>query len=123
MNYIRRMNRIRKVFFLLTFIVALAFASLANRATYDQIESKKTHCTFSAKKQQLHYFLQPDSNFHLATPTKSAESSIIKFKWFSSLLVTLPFQNSTKPTSNFSNPFIHQSANISILLYPFHFFW
>ncbi|KIQ22125.1 MULTISPECIES: hypothetical protein [Flavobacterium] len=115
------MNWIRKTIIFVSLLIITLFAFQANEAGVPKIENKKTNPAFSVENVDTSEFIQPQASYHFAANIKTSQSVLIK--WFETLLMTIPGHQVVKSTTNFANQFSNQSKKISLLLYPFHYFW
>lgn len=114
------MNWIRKTVIFVSLLIMAFFAVQANQATVQKIESEKSDTNFSNDYVDASDFIQPQASYQFAANIKTSHPLV---KWFDSLLMTIPAHQVVKSTSNFANQFLNQSKKISLLLYPFHYFW
>lgn len=115
------MNWIRKTFIFASLLIIAFFAFQANEVAVPKIEKQKTDPAFSIENVDTSEFIQPQASYQFAANIKTSYPNVIK--WFNSLLITIPGHHVIKSTSNFANQFLNQSQKISVLLYPFHYFW
>jgi hypothetical protein len=116
------MNRIRKIIVFSGLMLLFIFAFTAERSTIEQTEQEKTSSsTITEKSIHSSVFIEPTVSSTFAIHYKTTDVSIIK--WVSTFLITIPdFKK-----YNFHNTFLYQDINrcttVSILLFPFHYFW
>ncbi|MWB94815.1 hypothetical protein GON26_10595 [Flavobacterium sp. GA093] len=115
------MNWIRKTLFLVTLLIVTLFAFQADQVTIEKNDEQKTENSFSTDQNDALAFIQPEATYHFAATQKTTHFAIVK--WFDSLLTELPHFQAVKSANNFVNQCFNQSKKVSILLYPFHFFW
>jgi hypothetical protein len=115
------MNWIRKTVIFLSLLVMAFFAVQANQATVQKIETQKSDTNFSLDYLDASDFIQPQTSYQFAATIKTSQPTLIK--WFDSLLVLIPSHQVVKSVSNFVNQYSLQSKRVSLLLYPFHYFW
>ena len=115
------MNWIRKTVIFVSLLILAFFVSQESNAAIQKIDSKKTATNFSKDYTDSLAFIQPHASYQFAANVKTNHSGIIK--WFGSLLVVMPQHLIAKSATNFANQFSTQSRKISLLLFPFHFFW
>jgi hypothetical protein len=121
MNYIRRMNWIRKTIFFVSLIIVTLFAFQADQTTIEKSDDQKTENSFSADQNDALAFIQPEATYHFVATEKTTHFPIVK--WFDSLLIEIPDFKAVKFVNTFAHQCFNQSKKVSILLYPFHFFW
>jgi hypothetical protein len=115
------MNWIRKTIILVSLLIMAFFAAQANQVTVQKFESEKSDTNFANDSVDTSDFIQPQASYQFAATIKLSHPNLIK--WFDSLLMTIPGHKVVKSTTNFANQFSNQSKKISLLLYPFHYFW
>lgn len=115
------MNWIRKIVIFVSLLILAFFASQESNASMQKIENQKTDTNFSKDYTDSLAFIQPQASYQFAANIKTNHPGIIK--WFDSLLVVIPQHQVAKSASNFANQFSTQSKKVSLMLYPFHFFW
>lgn len=116
------MNWIRKTIIFVSLLIITLFAFQASEAGgVPEIENKKTNPAFCVQNVDTSDFIQPQTSYHFTAHIKTSQPVLIK--WFDALLMTIPGHQVIKSTTNFANQFSNQSKKISLLLYPFHYFW
>lgn len=115
------MNWIRKTIIFVSLLIITLFAFQASEAGVPKIENKKMNPAFCVQNVDTSEFIQPQASYHFAANIKTSQPVLIK--WFDSLLMTISCHQVVKSTTNFANQFSNQSKKISLLLYPFHYFW
>jgi hypothetical protein len=115
------MNWIRKIIIFIGLMLLFIFAFNADRSTIEQIEQEKTSSTITEKSIHSSVFIEPTVSSTFAIHHNTTDTAIIK--WVSAFLITIPdFKK-----YNFHNTFLYQDINrcttVSILLFPFHYFW
>lgn len=93
----------------------------ANEAAVQKIETQKTDTNFSIESTDSLAFIQPQTSYQLIANIKTNHPAVIK--WFDALLMIIPSHQVIKSASNFANQYSLQSKKVSLLLYPFHYFW
>jgi hypothetical protein len=114
------MNWIRKTIVFTVLMLLFIFAFTANKSTVGH-EQQKTSSTITEKSIHCSAFIEPTASPTIAIHHKTTDVSIIK--WVSTFLIsTYDFKK-----FNFQNTFLYQDINrcisVSILLFPFHYFW
>jgi hypothetical protein len=116
------MNLIRKIIIFSGLILLFMFAFTADKSTVGQTEQEKSSSsTITEKSIHSSVFIEPTVSSTFVIHHKTTDTAIIK--WFSTFLITIPdFKK-----YNFHNTFLYQDINrcttVSILLFPFHYFW
>jgi hypothetical protein len=115
------MNWIRKIIVFSGFMLLFIFAFTADKSTIEQTGQEKTSSTITEKSIHSSVFIEPKVSSTFLIHHKTTDTAIIK--WASTFLITIPdFKK-----YNFHNTFLYQDINrcatVSILLFPFHYFW
>jgi arginine exporter protein ArgO len=115
------MNWIRKIIVFSGLMLLFIFAFTADKSTIRQTEQEKTSSTITEKSIHSSVFIEPTVSSTFVIHHKTTDTAIIK--WVSTFLITIPdFKK-----YNFHNTFLYQDINrctvVSILLFPFHYFW
>ncbi|PWB24495.1 hypothetical protein [Flavobacterium sp. HTF] len=115
------MNRIRKTVIFISFLVIAFFAAQANSTSIEKTENTKTDTNLSVEIPDSLSFIQPQASYHFVGNIKTNYPALAK--WFDSILMIIPAHEAVKSVSNFNNQHLGQSTRLSLLLYPFHYFW
>ena len=115
------MKWIHKTVIFISLLIITFFAVQAEQIAVQKIETEKSDTNFSKNYVDTSDFLQPQSTYQFAAAIKTYQPTLVK--WFDNLLVLIPLHQAVKSVSNFSNQYSLQSKKVSILLYPFHYFW
>jgi len=115
------MNWIRKTIIFISLLGMAFFAFQAKDVTVHEIETQKSDTNFSLDYLDASAFIQPQTSYQFAANIKTSHPGLVK--WFDSLLVLIPSHKAVKSVSNFTNQYSLQSKKVSLLLYPFHYFW
>lgn len=116
------MNWIRKIIVLNGLMLLFVFAFTADKSTIRHAEQEKTSSTtITTKSIHSSAFIEPTHSSTFIINHKSTDTPIAK--WMTTFLITIPdFKK-----HNFHNTFFNQDINrcitVSILLFPFHYFW
>ncbi|WP_268847282.1 hypothetical protein [Flavobacterium aestivum] len=115
------MNWIRKIIIFSGLLFLFTFAITANKSNSEQTKPEENNSTITAKGIHSSAFIVPRHGSTLIINHKSVDSPIIK--WVTPFLITIPgFKK-----YNFHNTYLNQDINrcikVSILLFPFHYFW
>ena len=115
------MNWIRKTIIFIGFTIAFAFAFGANQVSVDKIQIEKQDSSFSVDSIHSSVFIQPQASSSFASPQKTPDFSVAKY--FENYLIVIPdFKISTHLTV-YVNQNINRCEKVSLLLFPFHYFW
>ncbi|MBA4275755.1 MAG: hypothetical protein C0430_03205 [Flavobacterium sp.] len=115
------MNWIRKTFIFIAFSIVFLFAFTANKSAVDKIPSAKNNSSFSVDGIHSSVFIQPQASSIVTPPHKTADFSASKY--FETLLVVIPDLKISTTFTLFANQDINRCEMVSLLLFPFHFFW
>lgn len=115
------MNWIRKTIIFISLLMLAFFAIQAEQVAIQKIEIEKSETNFSNDYVDTSDFIQPQSTYQFAATIKTSQPNLVK--WFDTLLILIPSHQVVKSVSNFSNQYFLQSKKVSLLLYPFHYFW
>lgn len=115
------MTWIRKVIIFVGLLMLFLSAYNADKVIIDVIQPQKTESNFTPDSIKSSAFIQPQASFHVIADLKTNYPSLSK--WFDTFLIVIPDYNIKKSIFNFADQIINQRKKISILLYPFHYFW
>ena len=115
------MNWIRKTVIFVSLLFAVLFAFQADQNAVQKSEPQKSEHTFSVDSNDALAFIQPSASYHIVATAKTSSPAVLK--WFEAILIEIPDYQSISFANNFANQCFNQSKKLSILLYPFHFFW
>ena len=115
------MKWIHKTVIFISLLAITFFAVQAEQVAVQKIETEKSATNFARNYVDTSDFIQPQSTYQFATTIKTCQPNLVK--WFDNILILIPLHNVVKSVSNFSNQYSLQSKKVSILLYPFHYFW
>lgn len=115
------MNWIRKTVIFVSLLIAVLFAFQADQNVVQISELQKSEHTFSVDNNDALAFIQPSVSYPILASTKTNYPAVLK--WFDAILIEIPAYQSIAFANNFANQCFNQSKKLSILLYPFHFFW
>jgi hypothetical protein len=98
------------------------FAFTADKSTIGQTEQEKSSSsTITEKSFHSSVFIEPTVSSTFVIHHKSTDTPIAK--WMTTFLITIPVFKKY----NFHNTYLNQDINrcitVSILLFPFHYFW
>lgn len=115
------MDWIRKTIVFIGLSIVFLFAVNANEAVVKKIQPAKTDSSFAVDGIHSLVFIQPQAGVTFASPQKTPDFSVSKY--FENLLVVLPEVETVGHYSLFANQDINRCEMVSLLLFPFHFFW
>lgn len=115
------MNCIRKTVIFVSLLIIAFFALQANEISIEKTEKTKTDTNFSVDFTDSLSFIQPQGNYQFVGNIKTSYPNIAK--WFESVFLIIPVNKAVFSASNFSNQHSGHSTKLSLLLYPFHYFW
>ncbi|MCV9926842.1 hypothetical protein OIU83_04235 [Flavobacterium sp. LS1R49] len=117
------MNWIRKTIIFVGLLALFLSAYSADRIAIDAIQPQKSDSNFAYDSIQASAFILPQTAFHVIADAKTNHPSPTLSKWFDSFLIVIADCKIRISVSNFANQILNQSKKISLLLYPFHYFW
>ena len=115
------MNWIRKTIIFIGLSIVFLFAFTANETVVEKIQLEKTNSSFSVDGIHSSVFIQPQAGSTFASPQKTPDFSVSKY--FENLLVVLPEVKIVNSITLFANQDINRCEMVSLLLFPFHYFW
>jgi hypothetical protein len=115
------MNWIRKTLVFIGLSIVFLFAFNANGSVVDKIQSAKTDSSISVDGIHSSVFIQPQTSSISTSPHKTPDFSVSKY--FENLLVVIPDLKIGASFTLFTNQDINRCEMVSLLLFPFHFFW
>ena len=117
------MTWIRKAIIFVGLLMLFLSAYNADKVVIDVILPQKTDSNITPDSIKTSAFIQPQANFHVVADLKTNYPSPSLSKWFDTFLIVIPDYKIQRSTFNFADQIINQRKKISILLYPFHYFW
>jgi hypothetical protein len=117
------MTWIRKAIIFVGLLMLFLSAYNADKVVIDVIQPQKTDSNITPDSIKTSAFIQPQANFHVVADLKTNYPSPSLSKWFDTFLIVIPDYKIQRSTFNFADQIINQRKKISILLYPFHYFW
>lgn len=117
------MTWIRKIIIFVGLLMLFLSAYNAEKVVIDVIQPQKTESNFTPDSIKSSAFIQPQASLHVVADLKTNYSSPSLSKWFDSFLIVIPDYKIKRSLFNFADQTINQRKKISILLYPFHYFW
>ena len=115
------MNWIRKTIIFIGLSIAFAFAFSANEVPVNKIQIEKQDSSFSIDSIHSSVFIQPQASNSIASPQKTTDFSIVKY--FENYLIVIPDLKISRFFSLYANQDINRCEMVSLLLFPFHYFW
>jgi hypothetical protein len=115
------MNWIRKIIVFIGLSIVLLFAYTANESIVNKIQIEKTDSSLSADGIHSSVFIQPQASTTLASTQKTPVFSVANY--FQNYLVVLPDLKVVTFFATFANQDINRCEMVSLLLFPFHYFW
>jgi hypothetical protein len=115
------MNRIQKTLIFIGLSIVFLFAFSANETPINKIQVEKTDSSFSIDGIHSSVFIQPQASGTSASPHKTPDFSVSKY--FENFLVVIVDLKIGKYFTVFANQDINRCEMVSLLLFPFHYFW
>ena len=115
------MDWIRKTLVFIGLSIAFLFAAHANKTFVEKIQQEKTDSSFSVDSIHSSVFIQPQANNSFASTQKNPDFSVSKY--FENYLVVIPDLKIVTLFTPFANQDINRCEMVSLLLFPFHYFW
>jgi hypothetical protein len=115
------MNWIRKTIIFIGLSIVFLFALSANEAVVGDIQLEKTESSFSVDGVHSSVFILPQASSTFTAPNKTLDFSVLKY--FENLLVVIPDLKIGKFLTAFAKQDINRCEMVSLLLFPFHYFW
>jgi len=115
------MNWIRKTLAFIGLSIVFLFASTANQSVVEKIQLEKTNSSLSVDGIHSSVFIQPQTASIFTSPHKTPDFSVSKY--FENLLVVIPDLKIGFVFILFANQDINRCEMVSLLLFPFHYFW
>ena len=115
------MNWIQKTAFFIGLSIVLLFAFNANEATVEKIEIEKTSSSFSPDGIHSSVFIQPQATNIFGLHYKTTDYTIAKY--LENFHVTTRDFTVIKPFTRYAKQDINRCQTVSLLLFPFHYFW
>ncbi len=115
------MNWFQKTLLYIGLLIVFLFAFNVNGSTVETIQTEKIPAAFASESNHFSAFVQPQASSTLAVHYKTTDYSITKY--FGNFLVVIPNFSTSKFFSTFRNQDINRCEMVSLLLFPFHFFW
>jgi hypothetical protein len=115
------MNWIRKIIVFSGLMLLFTFAFNADKSTAEQTKQEKTNSSITTKSIHSLVFLEPTLTSTFITTHKTVDTAITK--WVTTFLIVVPYFKKYNSYNVFSNQDINRCIKVSILLFPFHYFW
>ncbi|MBF7093157.1 hypothetical protein IUY40_16620 [Flavobacterium sp. ALJ2] len=117
------MTWIRKAIIFVGLLMLFLSAYNADKVVIDVIQPQKTDANLTPDSIKTSAFIQPQAIFYIVADLKTNYPNPSLSKWFDAFLIVIPDYKIQRSTFNFVDQIINQRKKISILLYPFHYFW
>ena len=115
------MNWIKKTLIFIGFIIVFAFAFSANETVAEKIQIEKQDSSFSTEGVHSSAFIEPRASTSIASHQKTPDFSVVKY--FENYLAVIPDFKIRKQLTIFASQDINRCEMVSLLLFPFHYFW
>lgn len=115
------MNWIKRTLLFIGFIIVFAFAFSADTIPAEKNQIEKQGTSFSADSSHSSVFIEPQTNTLTASPQKTIDYSIAKY--LENYLVIIPDFKIRKHLTAYASQDINRCEMVSLLLFPFHYFW
>jgi hypothetical protein len=115
------MNWIRKTIIFIGLLIAVLFAFNANEVPAQTIKIEKSNSSFSANSIQSLDFIQPQVSNTFTSYHKTPDYTIAKY--LENFLIAIPDFKISTFFIRFAKQDINRCEMVSLLLFPFHFFW
>ena len=115
------MNWIKKTIIFIGLTLVFAFVFSANKTNVEKIQIEKNDSAFSVQSNHSLVFIQPQASNGLTFAQKTTDFSVVKY--FDNYLAVILDLKTSIPFTAFANQDINRCEMVSILLFPFHYFW
>lgn len=115
------MNWIKKIIIFIGFTIAFLFAFNANEVPVNKIQIEKKDSSFSIDSIHSSVFIQPQAGNSFASPHKTPDFSVSNY--FENYLTIARDLKTDISFTSFPNQDINRCEMVSLLLFPFHYFW
>ena len=115
------MNWFRKTLVFIGLSIALLFAFNANDATVDSNKIEKSSSSVSVDSIHSSDFIQPQVSNTFTSYHKTPDYTSVKY--LENFLIEIPDFKSSTFFIRFAKQDINRCEMVSLLLFPFHFFW
>ena len=115
------MNWFRKTLVFIGLSIALLFAFTANDATVDSNKIEKSSSSVSVDSIHSSDFIQPQVSNTFTSYHKTPDYTSVKY--LENFLIEIPDFKSSTFFIRFAKQDINRCEMVSLLLFPFHFFW
>ncbi|MET0759665.1 MAG: hypothetical protein ABWZ56_04545 [Flavobacterium sp.] len=115
------MNWIKKTLVFTVLSIVSLFAFKGEQDAITQIQQENSSSNFSNDSIHASAFIQPQVT-NTFTVNHKADSPVF-IKWFDNFLFKIPDFKISKHLNTFLIQDINRCENVSLLLFPFHFFW
>lgn len=115
------MNWIKKTFFFIGLSLVLLFAFNANKSPVEKIQIEKNGSSFSPDGIHSSVFIQPQATNSFGLHYKTTDYTIAKY--LENFQVITPDFKVIKSFTRYAKQDINRCQTVSLLLFPFHYFW
>jgi hypothetical protein len=115
------MNWIKKTVVFIGLSIVLLFAFSANQSPIEKIKIEKTSSSFSPDSIHSSVFIQPHANNIVGFHYKTTDYTIAKY--LENFQVAISDFKVLKFFSRHAKQDINRCEMVSLLLFPFHYFW
>ncbi|MFV8372981.1 hypothetical protein [Flavobacterium sp. LB2P74] len=115
------MYSFRKTLVFIGLLIAFSFAFSAREASIDTTQLKKSSSSISVDSIHSSDFIQPQVSNPFTSYHKTPDYTIAKY--LGNFLTTIPDFKITTFIIRFEKQDINRCEMVSLLLFPFHFFW
>ena len=115
------MSWIRKTVVFIGLSIVLLFALTANQSPIEKIQIEKTSSSFSPDSIHSSVFIQPQVTNTVCLDYKTIDYTIAKY--FENFLIVTPDFKVRTFFTRYAKQDINRCEMVSLLLFPFHYFW
>jgi hypothetical protein len=115
------MNWIQRTVVFIGLSIAFVFAFNADPISIEKNPLEKSSSSFSNENIHSSVFIQPQSSASFTLNCKTGDYTITK--WFENFLIATPDFKVLDCFNTFLNQDINRCEKVSLLLFPFHYFW
>ncbi|TDE43963.1 hypothetical protein E0I26_10100 [Flavobacterium rhamnosiphilum] len=115
------MNWFRKTLVFIGLLIAFLFAFSANETPIHTTQSEKSSSSVSVSSIYSSDFIQPQVSNTFTSYHKTPDYSIVKY--LANFLIAIPDFKISTFFIRFAKQDINRCEMVSLLLFPFHFFW
>jgi len=112
---------LKKIFVFSAILAALYFISYEKQPQFFAAQNEKQDSFFGDEGLHSIPFIQPQADHNIVSNSKGGNTVFIK--WFQEYLNLIPDFTLLKSASRFVSQDTNRCEKVSLLLFPFHFFW